>query len=57
MFIDIHKIIETYQKYLLNKAQDFSEYSLLSSFHVTKRLFSFHHTKTAYQFLFLQNYG
>ena len=27
------------QKYLSNKAQDFSEYSLLSSFHVTKWLF------------------
>ena len=32
-------IIAIYQKDLANKAQDFSEYSLLSSFHVTKWLF------------------
>ena len=31
-------IIAIYQKDLANKAQDFSEYSLLLSFHVTKRL-------------------
>jgi len=32
-------IIAIYQKDLSNKAQDFSEYSLLSSFHVTKWFF------------------
>jgi len=51
-----HKIA-IYQKDLSNKGQDFSEYLLLSSFHVKNDCFSFHLTSTAFAFafLFLQN--
>ena len=48
-------IIAIHQKDLSNKAQDFSEYSFFRLLVLQNDCYSFHHARTTYQFLFLQN--